>query len=58
MHDLLFYFYIILPKFIVLVLNRFVAVESSKLDLIIKRCKRITGILLIMKKFLNLFIIF
>lgn len=39
--------------FFVLRLKRFVAVESSKLDMIIKRCKRITGILIIMKKSLN-----
>ncbi|RNA11508.1 coiled-coil domain-containing protein [Brachionus plicatilis] len=30
--------------------SRFVNVESIKLDMIIKRCKRITGILIIMKK--------
>ncbi len=32
-------------------LNRFLANESAKLDLIIRRCKRITGVLIILKKY-------
>jgi hypothetical protein len=30
--------------------KRFLNVESVKLDLVIKRCKRLTGVLIILKK--------
>lgn len=30
--------------------DRFLSIESSKLDLVIRRCKRITGILIVLKK--------